>query len=346
MTVPAGSSTPLISVCIPNFNMGTTLADTLASAQNQTCRDFEIVIQNNCSTDNSADIIRTASQNDPRIKSFENDQFLSMSQNWNACVANSRGQYFVLLSADDIIKPEFLERCLSVLLAKENLGYVWTEREDIDETGNVLKVHRYYGGNCFLPAPLEGKINLFGGHAIPSQILILRSAYDEVGGYDEGLEWCHDRALIARIGLKWDTAYLEEPLCQYRYHAGMSSARFAYDKLGPMEFYKMRLQISRAWARTDEERAELEAVIAQKTAQLCKQQMEQFADAGDHRKAKEYEYLMKSFCLDYGADEVSVGQGSPVGNKSTEEVDPGLPKGAQAFSVSDLDGDVRKRSFS
>ena len=320
--------------------MGDTLTDTLESALAQTCKNLEIVVQDNCSTDGSAEIIRAASKSDPRIKAYENNQFLSMSENWNACVRNSTGQYFVLLSADDLLKPAFVEKCLSVALARPGLGYVWAEREDIDADGNILKTHRYYGGDCILPAPVEGRINLLGGHAVPSQVMILRSAYDAEGGYDESFVWCHDRALITRIGLKRDVAYLEEPLCQYRYHPGMSSARFAYDKLGPMEIYKMRLQISREWVKTDAEKLEDEAIIARKTAQLCKGLMDQFARAGDHSKAKEYEHLMKSFCLDYAVDDGPVMQGPSDNNDAPDKSEPGIPEGAVAFSLDDLTGQL------
>jgi len=288
-----------VSICIPTYNMAKTLEDTVLSACNQTYKNVEIVIQNNCSTDSTDKIISSIKKLNSNVLSFNNDKHISMSQNWNAAVRNSSGDYFVLLCADDLLSPTFVERCVDVINSLPEIGYIWTERVDIDEDDNVIRRHQFYQESCLLRSPTEGMINLSGGHAVPSQVLIKRKHFDCLGGYDETLQWCHDRDLLTKIGLEHDTVYLSDALCHYRYHDEMSTKAWTYEKLGVMELYRMRLSIAKTWSKDESDFQHMKELISTNLAKLCHIFSKHFADIGDHAKSEEYRHLMHSFRLDY-----------------------------------------------
>lgn len=104
-----------VSICIPVYNGARFLDETVRSAINQTYRNIEIIIQDNASTDGTADIIRMLASEDSRISVFTNSSTVPMGENWNLCVSHAGGAYIVVLSADDLLMPDFAEdgiRCL------------------------------------------------------------------------------------------------------------------------------------------------------------------------------------------------------------------------------------------
>lgn len=105
-----------VSICIPIYNGEKYLAETIESAMNQTYQNIEIVLLNNHSSDGTEKIISEHAAKDSRIVCFSNDATLPMGDNWNKCVSHATGDYIVVLSADDLMLPEFVEqgvRCLN-----------------------------------------------------------------------------------------------------------------------------------------------------------------------------------------------------------------------------------------
>ena len=281
-----------VSVCIPCLNGAAHLESAVRSALAQTHRDIEVVICENASTDDSPAIARRLAAADPRIRVHENPSTLPMAANWNTAPSRSRPARTTCCSAPTTcIEPTFAERCAAVFERRPELGHVWTERTDIDESGRVVREERYFAADCLLPAPVEGRINLVGGHSVPSQVLVRRACWEAIGGYDERYDFCHDRLFATRVGLEWDTAYLSDALCSYRVHEATASSRFAGDKLGVMEQYRMKLDLLRA--RPD--LAPLRDLVCARLARLCESYSARFAASGDARLATEYDHLGRSF---------------------------------------------------
>lgn len=98
---------PTFSICIPNYNYGRYIGDTIQSVLNQTYKDFEIIIVDNASTDNSLDIIK--SFKDDRIKLIENRYNIGFAPNLQKATQCAQGKFINLLSSDDQMKPIALE---------------------------------------------------------------------------------------------------------------------------------------------------------------------------------------------------------------------------------------------
>jgi glycosyltransferase involved in cell wall biosynthesis len=308
-----------VSICIPCLNGAAHLESAVRSALGQTHADVEVVICENASTDASLQVAAGLAAEDARVRVHRNPRTLPMARNWNVAVAQARGEHYVLLSADDLLAPTFVERCLAVFAQHPELGHVWTERTDIDEAGAVVHHEPYFAADCLMPAPIEGRINLVAGHLVPSQALVRRACWEALGGYDERYDFCHDRHFAARVGLDWDTAYLRDPLSSYRLHAAATTTRFVADKLGVMELYRMRLDL----LRERPELAELRPLAEYDLARLCAAYAEIYRAAGDARMAAGYEHLGKSFALadgDLHAAILGRTGGIPVGAQRLDEV--------------------------
>jgi glycosyltransferase involved in cell wall biosynthesis len=116
--------TPLLSIIIPTRERAGTLAYTLASALDQASDDYEIVVSDNVSEDDTADVVR--SKSDARIKYFRTSQRLSMCDNYEFALRNSRGEYVIIVGDDDAVIPGMLDVLLDRLRTlAEPLIHMW-----------------------------------------------------------------------------------------------------------------------------------------------------------------------------------------------------------------------------
>jgi glycosyltransferase involved in cell wall biosynthesis len=109
---------PLVSVGIPTFNRSENLKRAIASVRAQSVQDFEIVIADNGSTDDTWSLCQELARSDTRIRVFRHAPTLNSTQNFDFVRLEARGAYVLLLGDDDWIDEDYLERCTTVLAAK------------------------------------------------------------------------------------------------------------------------------------------------------------------------------------------------------------------------------------
>ena len=119
-------SSSLISVIVPCYNQGNYVRETLESIRNQTLTDFECIIVNDGSTDNSLEEINSFCKKDARF-SFYDKKNEGVSVARNDGIAHSYGQYILPLDADDVIAPEYLQATVDVLNANPHIKLVYTD---------------------------------------------------------------------------------------------------------------------------------------------------------------------------------------------------------------------------
>lgn len=112
---PAAGGTPLISIGIPVYNGERYLKDALDSLLAQTFTDFELIISDNASTDRTQDICQAYLVKDNRIRYYRNEVNRGAAWNYNQVFHLSSGAYFKWAAHDDMVAPEFLEKCIQVL---------------------------------------------------------------------------------------------------------------------------------------------------------------------------------------------------------------------------------------
>lgn len=207
----------LITVAIPVYK-AKYLLSSIQSVLNQTYKIFELLIVNDCSKDNIKDIVKSLS--DDRIRYFENKTNLggvSLVKSWNKCLELAQGEFFVLLSDDDILEPTYLEILKNLADKYPSVNIFHCRPKLINENGDVIG----YGSSC----PEYETVYNFIWHRIMgfrlqfvSDFMLRTNRLHEIGGfYDLPLGWGSDDVtwyLMAKNGGIVSTAL---PLFNFRY---------------------------------------------------------------------------------------------------------------------------------
>jgi glycosyltransferase involved in cell wall biosynthesis len=207
---------PKISVIIPAYNAMTYLPETLDSVIAQTFKDFEVLVVDDGSTDDTP--VYVASHTDSRVKLIaQSNQGTAAARNNG--ISQAKGEYVAFLDADDLWRKEKLEKQVQILDSRPEIGLVYTWLELIDHTGKSL--------NKVLASDVEGYVwkemvtncRISGG----SQHLIRRKCFEEVGGFATDLHFAEDWEMLIRLSSRYHFAGVKEPLVLYRQHPNNKS---------------------------------------------------------------------------------------------------------------------------
>lgn len=160
----ADSTTPLVSIGIPTYNRADSyLGYALRSAVNQTYKNIEIIVSDNCSPDNTESVVKAF--DDPRIRYYRQTENIGPVKNRHFCLEQSRGDYFVMLLDDDLIDSDFISICMDAARSHAEVGVILTGMREIDSRGNVLSASRNMLGGCstadFILGWFERKVPLY-----------------------------------------------------------------------------------------------------------------------------------------------------------------------------------------
>lgn len=210
------SNRPLITIAIPTFKPNF-LSCAIESALNQTYRNIEVLVVDDCSPFNIKTIVDSFSDN--RIFYFKNKVNLGKddpANNWNECLRLSKGEYFALLCDDDIYSPDFIEEMLSLAKKYPNTGVFRSRAKLIDSEGKLL--------NFFPSSPeYESAINYMVdmGNGVRKQTIsefMYRTDFlRKNGGYANlPKAMCADHLTIYRLGMHGGIASSISPLVSFR----------------------------------------------------------------------------------------------------------------------------------
>jgi glycosyltransferase involved in cell wall biosynthesis len=130
-------SLPLVTIGIPTYNRANGyLRECIESAINQTYQSIEIVVSDNCSTDETEALVSGIA--DSRIRYFRHRRNIGANKNFNYCLEQARGDYFLLLHDDDLIDPDFVECCMEGANYQKGIGLIRTGTRLIDSTGQTI----------------------------------------------------------------------------------------------------------------------------------------------------------------------------------------------------------------
>lgn len=218
-TIPPGlSEPPLVSVCIPVYNGVRFVAETIRSVVAQGCPRMEIIVQDNASTDGTWQLLGELAGSYPQLSIARNECNVGMTPNWNRAVNRARGDYVMLLSADDLLEPGFLDACLTVF-AREQVDVVTTNHfwmRDGEKKQRKMKVepgiHQDFSSMILLKNPFSVNFSLFSRSSVEQ--MRVRGNLFAVNYFS-----C-DYDLWLRFALAGKRIhYLDEPLGTYRVHA-------------------------------------------------------------------------------------------------------------------------------
>jgi glycosyltransferase involved in cell wall biosynthesis len=217
--------TPKVSVCMPTYNQAPYLAEAIESVLAQTCRDFELIIIDDGSSDGSAEIIARYAARDKRIRFDVNNPNAGMVKNWNRCLERARGEYIKFLFGDDVfLSAKTVENMARVLDSHAEVALVASARHEIDGSSRFLKVlssyaegRTYPGGDIIRDCILEQR-NRIGE---PSAVMFRKK--QALRGFDVRFRQIVDLEMWFSLLEQGGLAYLEEPLVAFRIHPGQQT---------------------------------------------------------------------------------------------------------------------------
>ena len=210
---------PTVSVVIPSYNHEKYVEETIKSILNQTFQDFEIIITDDGSSDNTVEVIKKFS--DQRIKLFVFEENKGACKALNNCIINSKGKYIAYVSSDDAWEPYKLEKQVKFLDENPQIAAVFTKVKIMDENGYPFtdKSHPYYSvfdKRNRSSAEWLRRFFFKGNCLCHPSALIRREIYDEVGFYNENMANYPDLDMWVRICLKYNIFILDEKLTKFR----------------------------------------------------------------------------------------------------------------------------------
>jgi glycosyltransferase involved in cell wall biosynthesis len=214
----------MVSVIIPTYNRMEYILDAVESVLAQTFEDFEVLVVDDGSTDNTREVLASISSD--RVFTFHKPN-RGVASALNFGIERARGSYIARLDSDDMFLPEKLELQVKVLNEKPGVGLVYTQAYNTDAKGEITEL--YPEGHTPPGEPLRAlRYSLFA----PSQsIMFRRELLRETGLFDEGLRIAEDWDFFIRMAQNCRLYYIAKPLVKIRKHSEMLTG----DKLESLE---------------------------------------------------------------------------------------------------------------
>jgi len=224
---------PLLTIMMPSYNYAKFLRQAIETLLNQSFADFEFLIVEDGSTDESPEIIREYMQQDRRIKAIFHSRNQGMLQCVNEGTAQAKGKYIHYLAADDYRYPGFLQKCMEVLTNKPELGMCCTQFHYGNEEKLILETCgfetdlsiTYFDPKQMVEAFFKQNLKIFALAAIIKTELVQR-----FGGFDPQLYYLSDWYLLNEIAFNQPMALIREPLSRFRIHDSNFSNVYRHNK--------------------------------------------------------------------------------------------------------------------
>lgn len=209
--------TPTLSIVINSYNQSHYLKQAIESVIVQTYKDFELLIWDDGSTDDSVAIAREFAATDSRIRVVAASH-QGRGKALKAAIEETRGKYLAWVDRDDLLAATALEQTAAVLDTHPHIGMVYTDYIDIDENGNFLQK----GDRCRIPYSRDRLLTDFVTFHFR---LLRRDVFDRAGGIDPAFEYAEDYDLCLRLSEITEIYHLPQPLYCYRLHRDNTSWR-------------------------------------------------------------------------------------------------------------------------
>ncbi len=214
---------------MPVYNGSSYIAEAIQSVLAQTYTHFRLIVCDNCSTDNTEEIVRGF--RDPRISFVKNAENLGPVGNANRCLELADGDYVCIFHHDDVMLPDNLERKVRILDEHPKVGFVHSNVILIDPEGEVIdrEIWNEYSRKDYIEDGLTIFHRFLSSFHLSSSIFIgsvlaRRSCYEHAGLFNQDLPHCNDGEMWMRMLLFYDIACIGSPLVKYRVHATSASS--------------------------------------------------------------------------------------------------------------------------
>jgi glycosyltransferase involved in cell wall biosynthesis len=209
---------PEISVIISAYNAERTILETIESVQRQTFSNFELIVINDGSTDQTLELLSTIK--DPRLRVFSYSNG-GLPTARNRGISHTTGDFITFLDADDLWTPDKLELQLAALKHHPEAGVAYSWTYYMDEQGKSVHV----GSPVFFEGNVYAKLLIGNFLDSGSNPLIRREAIESVGEFDPTLKSCEDWEYWLRLAARWSFVVVPKAQIFYRQTSGAMSSK-------------------------------------------------------------------------------------------------------------------------
>jgi len=203
-----------ISIILPVYNGEKYIAKSIESIINQTYTNWELIIVNDCSKDNTLKICKSFAAKDKRIKVFTNKINLKLPNSLNAGFNEATGDYYTWTSDDNIFKPEALTTMVSVLDNNQDIAMVYADYSNIDSDDKIIEDVKQK----------DAEYLMTGDNWCGACFLYRADIAKKVGNYDASLFLAEDYDYWVRIARYGKIKHITDNLYLYRIHGGSLTA--------------------------------------------------------------------------------------------------------------------------
>ncbi len=205
---------PLVSVIIPSYNRAHLVPTTIDSVLKQSFHDFEIIVVDDGSTDNTGEIVSAF----PVKYIQQENQGLPSARNTG--IKAAQGKYIAILDSDDCLFEYSLEKRVKIMELHPEVAYVYSGICAMDENNNIIGTPKLpFKNSCIRDGQEELHDLLYANHVPASTVMMRRSCLDKVGMFNptfvNGVE---DLEMWVRLSAVYNSAYIAEPLVKLRIH--------------------------------------------------------------------------------------------------------------------------------
>ena len=229
----------MISIIIPVYNTEKYIFETINSVINQSYQDWELIIIDDGSTDNSAEIIQKLCKQDNRIQYYHQENS-GVSVARNNGLEKSKGKYIALLDADDLWEMENLSQKIEVLEKHQDVSWVFSNMYNADQDGNII---------CEAPKGTDkdilNSILLWEGEVIPgpcSNVVFEKKCFDDGVLFDKDLSTAADQYFTILLAAKYKGCHINKPLWKYRILDGSMSKNISVMENDHINVFKKAAQ--------------------------------------------------------------------------------------------------------
>jgi len=247
---------PIVSVIIPNYNHSLYLNQRIESVLNQTFQDFELIILDDCSTDNSKEVIEQY-RSHPKVSAIiynENNSGSTFKQ-WRKGIEFAKGTYIWIAESDDYCHPTFLEKCLQAYSTDESVGMVFCQSYSVNQhnelkgtwLSHTASNTRFDWNKDFMVSGEEFiKNGMVFQNSIPnaSAVLFKKEALN-IDLFNHLFKLNGDWYLYIMTLLKSSIGYIAEPLNYFRIHDNKGSIRNTKNYKNILEFAHIILLLNK-----------------------------------------------------------------------------------------------------
>ena len=214
---------PKVSVCIPAYNYAHFLSDAIDSVLAQTCQDFELLVIDNCSIDNTKEVVNRYMADDPRISYICNESNIGPVRNLNRCLELATGEYIKILCADDLLLPTCLELMVRALDQHPTASLVASGRKLVDSDLQPIRSLAYSFREEYIPGVAAINRCLFTGNHIGEPTAVLFRKKDISRGFNSDYAQLVDLEMWFYLLEQGDFVFLPQDLCLFRQHAAQGT---------------------------------------------------------------------------------------------------------------------------